>query len=428
MKTKLLIAAALVTATGLSAAAMYGRRGKDAPSVTTGSVSRGAILTLVSATGTLEAVDTVQVGTQVSGMIQSLGADFNSIVRKGQVLARLDPSFIQADIERAKANLAGAEADVERLRVQLTDAGRKLARTRELAARDLIATSDLDAAGMTERMIQAQVKAAEAQVTQARAALAQAQVNLQKTVIASPIDGIVISRSVELGQTVAASLQAPTLYTIAADLRRMQLKASIDESDLGSIAVGQPVTFRVDAYPTDVFRGRVEQVRLNPVIEQNVVTYAAIISAPNAELKLKPGMTATLSVEVTNRQNVLRVPSAALRFKPTSAVFSALGMPSPTAGQPAAGASTTTPRTVGTTGAAPKPSNAATVWTYDGNQLQQVSITTGATDGTLTEVVSGDLNEGDTVATLVTLPGATSTARPSTTTSNPLMGPTPPRR
>jgi HlyD family secretion protein len=420
MKKKLLIAAALVTVTGLSAAAMYGRRGKDAPSVTTATVSRGAILTVVSATGTLEAVDTVQVGTQVSGMIQSLGADFNSIVKKGQVLARLDPSFIQADIERAKANLAGAEADVERLKVQLNDASVKLARARELAARELIATSDLDAAVMTERMIQAQVKAAQAQVTQARAALSQAQVNLQKTVITSPIDGIVISRSVELGQTVAASLQAPTLYTIAADLRRMQLKASIDESDLGTIAVGQPVTFRVDAYPNDVFRGRVEQVRLNPVIEQNVVTYAAIVSAPNAELKLKPGMTATLNVEVANRQNVLRVPSAALRFKPTSAVLTALG-------QPAAAAGASAPRTVGTTGNAPKPSHAATVWVSEGEQLQPVTVTTGASDGTLTEVVSGDVKEGDTVVTMVTLPGSTTAARPAAT-SNPLMGPTGPRR
>jgi HlyD family secretion protein len=387
--------------------------------VATATVSRGPIVTLVSATGTLEAVDTVQVGTQVSGMIQSLGADFNSIVKKGQVLARLDPSFIQADIERAKANLAGAEADVERLKVQLNDASVKLARTRELASRDLIAKSDLDAAEMTERMSQAQVKAASAQVTQARASLSQAEVNLQKTVIASPIDGIVISRSVELGQTVAASLQAPTLYTIAADLRRMQLKASIDESDLGSIAAGQPVTFRVDAYPTDVFRGRVEQVRLNPVIEQNVVAYAAIVSAPNVELKLKPGMTATLTVEVTNRQDVLRVPSAALRFKPSSAVLTALGQTA-TASAPA-------PRTVGTTGNAPGASRAATVWVSKGEQLQPVSITTGVTDGTLTEVVSGEVLEGDTVVTMVTMPGSTTAVRPAAT-SNPLMGATGPRR
>ena len=313
--------------TGLSAAAMYVRRDAEAPRVATDVVSRGSILAVVTASGTIEAVDTVQVGSQVSGTIQSLGADFNSIVRKGQVLARLDPSLIQAEIERARANLLGAEAEVERLNVQLADAQTKLGRANELAARQLIAKSDLDAAAIAQRTAEAQVKASAAQVTQARAALSQAQVNLQKTVITSPIDGIVISRSVDVGQTVAASLQAPTLFTIAADLRQMQLKASIDESDLGSIKDGQAVTFHVDAYPNDIFHGEVQQVRLNPVIESNVVTYAAIVSAPNLQLKLKPGMTATLTVEVARRDNVLRVPSAALRFKPTASVLAALNQP-----------------------------------------------------------------------------------------------------
>ena len=341
MKRKLSLTLAIVTVTGLSAAAMFARRGNDAPAVTTDVVSRGTILTTVTASGTLEAVDTVQVGTQVSGSIQSLGADFNSIVKKGQVLARLDPSVIQAEIERAKANLLGAEADVERLEVQLSDAETKLNRATELAARQLIATSDLEAAQLTRRTTEAQIKSASAQVTQARATLAQSQVNLQKTVITSPIDGIVISRAVDVGQTVAASLQAPTLFTIAADLKEMQLKASIDESDLGNIKEGQPVTFRVDAYPNDVFRGTVRQVRLNPVLVSNVVTYAAIVSAPNAQLKLKPGMTATLTVEVTRRDNVLRVPNAALRFKPSAAVVAALGQPltDPAPGQPVADSS-----------------------------------------------------------------------------------------
>ncbi len=255
MKRRLPLAVALVTVTGLSAAAMYARRDAEAPRVATEVVSRGSILAVVTASGTIEAVDTVQVGSQVSGTIQSLGADFNSIVRKGQVLARLDPSLIQAEIERARANLLGAEAEVERLNVQLADAQTKLGRANELAARQLISTSDLDAAAIAQRTAEAQVKASAAQVTQARAALSQAQVNLQKTVITSPIDGIVISRSVDVGQTVAASLQAPTLFTIAADLRHMQLKASIDESDLGSIKDGQAVTFHVDAYPNDIFHG-----------------------------------------------------------------------------------------------------------------------------------------------------------------------------
>ena len=358
----------------------------------------------------------------MSGSIQSLGADFNSIIKKGQVLARLDPSIIQADIERAKANLLGAEADLERLNVQRADAGTKLNRAKELAARELIATSDLDAAEMAWRTSDAQVKAAAAQVTQARAALSQSQVNLQKTVITSPIDGIVISRSVDVGQTVAASLQAPTLFTIAADLRQMQLQASIDESDVGNVKEGQAVTFHVDAYPNDVFRGKVQQVRLNPVIESNVVTYAAIVSAPNAELKLKPGMTATLTVEVTRRENVLRVPSAALRFKPSRTVLAALGQPVADSGGQATGV-----RPAATAGSAPTPSNRGSVWIYESDRIEQVPVTIGATDGAFTEIVDGDVREGTTLAMRVTMPGATTTGAPPASTSNPLMGQTPRR-
>ncbi len=422
MKRKLFIAIAFVTITGLSAAAMYVRRGSEAPVVATDVVSRGSILTVITANGTIEAVDTVQVGTQVSGSIQSLGADFNSIIKKGQVLARLDPSIIQADIERAKANLLGAEADLERFNVQRADAVTKLNRAKELAARELIPTSDLDAAEMTWRTSDAQIKAAAAQVTQARATLSQSQVNLQKTVITSPIDGIVISRSVDVGQTVAASLQAPTLFTIAADLRQMQLQASIDESDVGNVKEGQAVTFHVDAYPNDVFRGKVQQVRLNPVIESNVVTYAAIVSAPNAELKLKPGMTATLTVEVTRRENVLRVPSAALRFKPSRTVLAALGQPVADSGSQATGV-----RPAATAGNAPTPSNRGSVWIYESERIEQVPVTIGATDGVFTEIVDGDVREGTTLAMRVTIPGATTTGAPPASTSNPLMGQTPRR-
>jgi len=423
MKRRLGSIIVLITMTGLGAAAMYARRTAAGPEVATDVVSRGSIVSVVSASGTLEAVETVQVGTQVSGTVQSLHADFNSIVKKGQLLARLDPSLIQAEIARAQANLAGAEADVERLRVMLNDAETKLNRARELSARQLIPASELDTAETTRKTYEAQVKAAGAQVTQARAALAQTQLNLQKTIITSPIDGIVISRAVDVGQTVAASLQAPTLFTIAADLTRMQLKANIDESDLGSIKDGQAVTFRVDAYPTDVFTGAVEQVRLNPVIEQNVVTYAAIISAPNRELKLKPGMTATLSVEVARRDNVLRVPSAALRFKPNATVLGALAEPRPGAGQAVAAG-----RPTGTSGAARSSAAEATVWIFEGGHLQSARLRTGVSDGVFTEIVAGDLSEGTRLATQVTMPGTTAAARPaSAATSNPLMGQMPRR-
>jgi HlyD family secretion protein len=422
MKRRLGITIALVTVTGLSAAAMYTRRGNDAPNVVRDVVSRGSIVSIVSASGTLEAVETVQVGTQVSGSVQTLSADFNSIVKKGQVLARLDPALIQADIERNKANVAGAEADAERSRVALNDADTKLQRAKELADRQLLPRSDFDAAEIAQKTAQAQVKASAAQVTQARAALAQSQVNLAKTVITSPIDGIVISRSVDVGQTVAASLQAPTLFTIAADLSRMQLKASIDESDLGNIRDGQAVTFRVDAYPTDTFRGVVQQVRLDPVVEQNVVTYAAIITAPNPDLKLKPGMTATVTVEVARRDNALRVPVAALRFRPSNAVLEALGQPRPDSGTTQA-----RPAATGTSGAKPAGTAQGTVWIDSNNRMQPVSITTGVSDGQFTEIVDGTLQEGTAIVTQVTLPGTTQT-RSSTATSNPLMGPTGPRR
>jgi HlyD family secretion protein len=414
MKRKIGIILVLVTITGLSAAAMYLRTGADAPRVTTDTVSRGSIVNVVSATGTLEAVETVQVGTQVSGTVQTLHADFNSIVRKGQLLAKLDPSLIQADIQRARAGLASAEADVERSRVTLNDAGRKLTRARELFERQLIPASERDAAEIAQRTSDAQVKGALAQVTQARAALEQAQLNLQKTIITSPIDGVVISRAVDVGQTVAASLQAPTLFTIAADLSRMQVKASIDESDLGNITPDQSVTFRVDAYPTEVFRGVLTQVRLNPVIEQNVVTYAAIVSAPNPELKLKPGMTANITVEVARRDNVLRVPSAALRFRPSAAVLEAMGTPRAEAARPSAPATA-----VGTAGQSGL-SNQGTIWIYDGERLSPVSVRLGVNDSSFTEVVEGEINEGTRVATQATVAGATQ-ARPTAPTSNPLL-------
>jgi HlyD family secretion protein len=413
MKPRIGIVLVLVTITGLSAAAMYLRNGDEAPRLTTDSVSRGSIVNVVSATGTLEAVETVQVGTQVSGTVQTLHADFNSIVKKGQLLAKLDPSLIQADIERAKASLASTEADVERMRVTFTDADRKLTRARELFERQLIPASDLDAAEMARRTSEAQVKGAMAQVTQARAALEQAQVNLRKTIITSPIDGIVISRAVDVGQTVAASLQAPTLFTIAADLSRMQVKANIDESDLGSIRDEQPVIFRVDAYPNDVFRGVVEQVRLNPVIDQNVVTYATIVSAPNPELKLKPGMTANITVEVARRDNVLRVPSAALRFKPSAAVLAALGQPRADAARPSGAAAV-----VGTGGRVD--SNQGTVWIYDGERLHSETVRLGVSDSSFTEVVDGDVQEGMRVATQATVAGA-APARTTAPTSNPLL-------
>jgi HlyD family secretion protein len=304
-------------------------------------VTRGDIAETVGATGQLQAVTTVQVGTQVSGTIQELNADFNSLVRKGQVLARLDPSLFQTQIEQARANLIRAEADLERLRVSLDDARTKLNRARELSEKKLIAQIEVEAAEVALRSAEAQLRSQQAAVTQSQASLRQNQVNLQHTVIESPIDGLVISRNVDVGQTVAASMSAPTLFVLAADLTKMQVIASLDESDVGRIRPSQIVRFRVDAFPTEEFVGTVTQVRLQPTTVQNVVTYQTVIDVPNPELKLKPGMTANVNIEIARRANVLRVPNTSLRFRPTAEMFAALGQtPPPTGGGRGRGAGT----------------------------------------------------------------------------------------
>src|SRR6516225_1538946 len=319
----------LIAAIGAGAGAFYYRHNGNEVQVNTSSVSRGEIVDTVGATGTLQAVVTVQVGSQVSGTINWLGADFNSIVKKGQVIARLEPSLFEAEVAQAKANLIKSQADVEHNKVALTDAQQKYARTKELAARNLLPQSDLDAAKIAVDSAEAMLRSSEATVEQAKATLNQNEVNLEHSIIEAPIDGIVTQRSVDVGQTVAASMQAPTLFIIAADLTKMQVNANIDESDVGRMRPHQNVSFRVDAYPNETFHGSVNQVRLNPTTVQNVVTYSTIIDVPNPELKLKPGMTANLQVEIARRSNVLRIPNAALRFRPTKDIFDALKQPMP---------------------------------------------------------------------------------------------------
>ena len=338
-----LIGLLIVLAIGAGAGAYYIRRSAPEIQVNTSPITRGDIVDTVGASGTLQAVTTVQVGSQVSGNIQYLGADFNSIVRKGQVIARLDPSLFDAQLQQARANLAQtranlakAQSDLERSKVQLTDAQQKYARAKELAARQLLPQSDLDSAKIAVDTAlaslasqQATVAQTQAAVSQSQASLNQNQVNLDHTIIQAPIDGIVTQRSVDVGQTVAASMQAPTLFVIAADLTKMQVNANIDEADVGRIRPGQHVTFKVDAYPTETFEGVVSQIRLQPVVVQNVTTYGTVIDVPNTQLKLKPGMTANVKVEIAKRSDTLRVPNAALRFRPSADVFAALNQPVP---------------------------------------------------------------------------------------------------
>lgn len=332
------VAVVALLAAGIGAYGYLGSRtGAFVPEVRTVTVTVGEVVDTVVATGSLEAVTTVQVGSQVSGIIRDLYVDYNSIVRAGDVIMRLDPSLFETQTEQARANLLRAEADVERLEVAADDARVQLARSVDLAARELISATELEAAEVGARAAAAQLKSAAAQVVQARAALRQHEVNLEHTVIRAPIDGIVISRLVDVGQTVAASLQAPELFVIAADLTKMRAIANIDESDVGRIRPRQRVTFTVDAYPADEFTGTVSQIRLEPVVQQNVVTYATVVDAPNPDLKLKPGMTATITLEIARRDNVPRIPNAALRFRPTPATFAALNQDVPAGLQAGAG-------------------------------------------------------------------------------------------
>jgi HlyD family secretion protein len=425
----------------LAAGYWYFTRATGTPQFTTQLIRRGDVVDAVGATGTVEAVTTVQVGTQVSGAVQGLYADFNSQVRKGQVIARLDPSTFQTQVDQARASLTKARADLDRLRLSAADAQKKRDQAEQLAAAGLIAQADLDSARMSQMTAAADVRSAEAQVTQTQASLSQAEVSLSKTVIAAPITGTVIARNVDVGQTVAASLQAPTLFVIAADLTKMQVNASINEADVGRVRAGQIVRFRVDAYPADEFVGTLSLVRLNPIVQQNVVTYAAVIEVSNPLLKLKPGMTATVSVEIAARRNVLRVPNAALRFQPTAEVLAAYGRAESEAG--AESAATTARRggqgAAGRTGgrgatgrtvpaapaAAPLDFEQTTgqVWILTGaGQLQAVIVELGITDGSYTELLASDLPEGTAVVTGM---ASTSVGRAPTTgaVANPLMGP-----
>lgn len=338
-----IIVLVLLAVVAAGAGYWYLNRARVEVAVNTVPATRGDITDTVGATGTVQAVTTVQVGSQVSGNIEWLGADFNSIVKQGQVIARLDPSLfdaqlrqVQANLSQARANLTRANSELDRAKVQLTDAQQKYNRARELSKQSLIAQSDLDAAKVAVDSAQAGVASqaasviqSQAAVTQAEASVNQSQVNRDHTIIQAPIDGIVTQRSVDVGQTVAASMSAPTLFVIAADLTEMQVNANIDEADVGRIRPGQHVTFRVDAYPTDNFEGTVTQIRLQPVVVQNVTTYGTVITVPNKQLKLKPGMTANVKIEIAKRTNALRIPNAALRFRPTNEMFAAFNQTPP---------------------------------------------------------------------------------------------------
>ena len=353
----------------------------------TEALRRQDVVKQVTATGTLSPRVKVDVGSQVSGRIQELLVDFNSVVKKGQVIARLDSRLYKMEVASAKANLSAARANLSKARTAAQVARAQYQRDKGLAAKKLVAAADLETRLAAYRSATAQVNAALASVSQANAALTKSRVNLAYTTVVAPIDGVVVSRSVDVGQTVAASLSAPTLFTIAGDLRKMEVHTSVAEADVGQLREGMEVRFTVDAFPREQFKGVVRQVRYEAQTVQNVVTYDAVVSVENRRLKLRPGMTANASFIVAERKNALAIPSLALRFKPMTAKTATTAKTAKTV-KTARTAKTGEDRPRGKT-------RKRAVWVLRQGAPVKVIVQTGISNGTVTELVKGDLEPGD---------------------------------
>jgi HlyD family secretion protein len=421
LKSKWLILIGVAVLAGLFAA--FGLNRSAQAQHFTAKAERGDIHDVVDATGTINAVITVQVGSQVSGTIAKLNVDFNSRVHKGDIVALIDPALFQgallqasADLDNAKANLVAAKANLEKAKAASQQTKADYERAAQLTTDKImsqqqldLAKANFDSANAAVGAAVANVTQAEAQVSQKAAALTVAQTNLNYTVIRSPIDGTVVARNVDVGQTVAASLQAPTIFTIAQDLTKMLVYTKTDESDVGNIKPGKPVTFKVDAFPKDTFHGVVSQVRMNPTTVQSVVTYDTIIEFANPELKLFPGMTAYVTIPVDTVQNVLKVPNTSLRYKPPMgpegilAIYKQYGIEGsgreqagddpavPGRGSQAGGENQNLPR-------APRAENAVVWKLHSDNTMEPVKISLGITDHAYTQVaavIKGELKEGD---------------------------------
>ncbi len=403
---KKLIWIAVVLAVGAGAYVVFSGRKKAEPKYRTAVVDTGNVTQTVTATGTLSAVITVKVGSVVSGIITALHADFNKQVRKGDILAELDPVPFQARIDQSQATL-------QKARVEVRNAEIGLRRQKALEQQGLAPQADLDLA-------QANYDSGVASVAQAQATLEQAQTDLKNSRIAAPIDGVVVDRQYDVGQSVAASFQAPTIFTIAQDLTKMQVSADVSESDIGMCKVGQAVHFTVDAYPEQSFRGTISQIRLNATVNQNVVTYPVIIDVPNPDLALRPNMTANVTIDVAVAADVLRIPNAALRWRPEE---KAAGTGASTEERAARGAGNKGPagamKQFDKTSGGKTRKAGQTIYTIGANGLGEpkpVDIRGGVTDNRFTQVVSGDLKAGDTVVVgLVTAkaaPGAAGAGGP----------------
>jgi HlyD family secretion protein len=389
------------------------RSADDQPTVIvrTGDVSTGPVTRHIVASGSIEAVSTVDVGSQISGTVQSLEADYNSIVHKGQVIAHLDPSSYQAQYAKAQASLAQAKADQASSQAALTDAQTKYRRSSELGQKGLVTAIDLADAKAAVGQAQASLRSAQSQVTVAQAALDQAKVNLDYTVIRSPIDGIVVARLVDVGQTVAARLNAPVLFMIAQDFKHLQLELQVDEDEVSDIHKGQSASFTVEAFPGETFQGTVAQVRLQPdqaatttvssnglteMRQPRVVTYTAVVDISNPAEELRPGMTAIATVAMPQCDSCLRVPNDAVAFRPSEDVLSALDQ------KPLVQQSDDPQDQVAD--AAPTDGVPGTVWHYVDGRLQPTDVLIGAQGDQYTEILNGKLDPGQPVVTSARLP------------------------
>lgn len=391
---------------------------KGAPPITfsTVTISRGNIAAQVTANGTLSARGTVQVGAQVSGRVVELHADFNDKVKKGQIIAKLDPQVLQAQIDQASASLALASANVNKAQVAVADADRQLKRQKSLQEQQLVAGATVESAEVAYDTSRAALLAAKASVAQAQANLAQAKLNLSYATIYSPVDGVVLSRAVDVGQTVAASLSAPTLFTIAEDLGRMQIDTAVAEADVGRLTEGMKAQFTVDAFPGKTFEGIVRQVRNAPTTTSGVVTYDAVIDVENKEMQLRPGMTANVTFVLQQVADAIKIPNAALRFKPTREQMQALrgGDGSGrrgSGGWGGSGGSGGSGRPGGAGGPPGGPSDGPPggnrrdfgdkkpVWKLVDGKPKMVLIKPGMSDGSVTQMLEGELEPGDQLVT-----------------------------
>jgi len=415
------------------------RKPAEKPTVTTTTVSQGTIREIVQATGTLSALRTMSVGSQVSGVVKEIHVDYNSIVHKGQLMAEIDPSLLQVQVDIQEANYQRQLGEIANQEVQLEDAKRQLERTRTLVGQRLVNQQQLDAAQLAVKSRATSLESARKQLLTTQASLDSAKLNVEYTKIYAPMDGVVINRQVDRGVTVQASVRSPTFFFLATDLRTLKIAAGVDEAEVGKIRAGMPVEFTVASYPGVTFHGDVEAVRLNANTANNVVTYPVWINAPNPDLRLKPSMTATVRIIVGIEENVVRIPTQALRFRPTSEMYTALGLTPPTAGQGGRVVDAPTPLAAGGAGAGrgraagrgrgpdnltdtpielnaetiddlfppiPRRLQTGTVWTWNeaAKELKQIPVTTGIADGQFSQVVSGDVTVGQQVVSTIIVP------------------------